>query len=214
MLLVDDHEFVRRGVAAMLQEERGLVVVGEAATAEEAVAAVEGAHPHVVVMDVQLSDRTGIEATREIRAAHPEVRVIMLTAFADDEAVYASLIAGASGYVLKRTRADELVAAIRTVCRGESLLDPAVTETVLAYLRRGTSAGAADEDRLALLSPQEDRVLDLVADGKTNREIARLLNLSDKTVKNYVSDILEKLEVARRAEAAAYLAARRGHVPR
>lgn len=190
------------------------MVVGEAASAEAAVAAVERAHPQVVVMDVQLSDRTGIEATRDIRAAHPEVRVIMLTAFADDEAVYASLVAGASGYVLKRTRADDLVAAIRTVCRGESLLDPAVTETVLEHLRRGGSGGAADEDRLARLSPQEDRVLDLVADGKTNREIARLITLSEKTVKNYVSDILAKLEVARRAEAAAYLAARRGQVRR
>jgi two-component system, NarL family, response regulator DevR len=207
VLVVDDHEVVRAGVAAMLRASDWIALVAEAETAEEAVAEAARNHPDVVVMDVKLDDRSGIEATREIRAARPATRVIIFTAFADDEAVFASLMAGASGYVLKRTRADDLVRAIRVVAGGESLLDPAVTEAIFEQVRR--SKPLVGDERLSRLSPREDRVLDLVAQGRTNRQIASSLNLSERTVKNYVSEILVKLEVARRAEAAAYLAARR-----
>ena len=162
------------------------------------------ARPDVVVMDVRLADGSGIEATREIRARHPKTAVIMLTSFADDEALFASIMAGASGYVLKQVKGGEVVRAIRTVGKGESLLDPAVTNAVLDRLRKGKHL--LTDEKLARLSPQEERILSLVADGKTNGEIGVELHLAEKTVKNYVSSILSKLEVARRAEAAAYLA--------
>jgi DNA-binding NarL/FixJ family response regulator len=155
-------------------------------------------------MDVRLADGSGIEATREIRAKRPQIQVLMLTSFADDEALFASIMAGASGYVLKQVRSGELIRAIRTVGRGESLLDPAVTKSVLDRLRKGKHL--MRDEKLARLSPQEERILSLVADGNTNKEIGEELHLAEKTVKNYVSSILSKLEVARRAEAAAYLA--------
>jgi DNA-binding NarL/FixJ family response regulator len=204
VLLVDDHEVVRSGVKALLQATDDIVVTGEAGTVREAVDEADRTRPDVVVMDVRLADGSGIEATREIRAKHPKTQVVMLTSFADDEALFASIMAGASGYVLKQVRGGELVRAIRTVGKGESLLDPAVTSAVLDRLRRGKHL--LKDERLARLSPQEERILSLVADGKTNREIGEELNLAEKTVKNYVSSILSKLEVARRAEAAAYLA--------
>jgi DNA-binding NarL/FixJ family response regulator len=160
--------------------------------------------PDLVVMDVRLADGSGIEATREILAEHPKIRVIMLTSFADDEALFSSIMAGASGYVLKQVAGGELVRAIRAVGAGESLLDPAVTKSVLDRLRRGKHL--MRDERLARLSPQEERILTLIADGKTNKEVGEELHLAEKTVKNYVSSILSKLEVARRAEAAAYLA--------
>ncbi len=204
ILLVDDHEVVRDGVKALLQATDDIIVTAEASSVREAVDEADRARPDVVVMDVRLADGSGIEATREIRARHPKTAVIMLTSFADDEALFASIMAGASGYVLKQVKGGELVRAIRTVGKGESLLDPAVTSAVLDRLRRGKHL--LKDEKLARLSPQEERILSLVADGKTNREIGEDLHLAEKTVKNYVSSILSKLEVARRAEAAAYLA--------
>jgi DNA-binding NarL/FixJ family response regulator len=204
VLLVDDHEVVRSGVRALLQATEDIVVTAEAGSVREAVDEADRTRPDVVVMDVRLADGSGIEATREIRARHPTTQVVMLTSFADDEALFASIMAGASGYVLKQVKGGELVRAIRTVGKGESLLDPAVTNAVLDRLRRGKHL--LKDEKLARLSPQEERILSLVADGRTNREIGDELHLAEKTVKNYVSSILSKLEVARRAEAAAYLA--------
>ena len=204
VLLVDDHEVVRDGVRALLQATDDIIVTAEAGSVREAVDEADRARPDVVVMDVRLVDGSGIEATREIRAKHPKTAVIMLTSFADDEALFASIMAGASGYVLKQVKGGELVRAIRTVGKGESLLDPAVTNAVLERLRKGKHL--LRDEKLARLSPQEERILSAVADGKTNKEIGDELHLAEKTVKNYVSSILSKLEVARRAEAAAYLA--------
>jgi two-component system, NarL family, response regulator DevR len=204
VLLVDDHEVVRGGVKALLQATEDIIVTAEAGSVREAIDEADRARPDVVVMDVRLADGSGIEATREIRAKHPKTAVVMLTSFADDEALFASIMAGASGYVLKQVKGGELVRAIRTVGRGESLLDPAVTKAVLDRLRKGKHL--LKDERLARLSPQEERILSLVADGRTNKEIGDELHLAEKTVKNYVSSILSKLEVARRAEAAAYLA--------
>jgi len=203
VLLVDDHEVVRSGVRALLQATDDIIVTAEAGTVREAVDEADRARPDVVVMDVRLADGSGIEATREIRAKHPKTAVIMLTSFADDEALFASIMAGAAGYVLKQVKGGELVRAIRTVGKGESMLDPAVTSAVLDRLRKGKHLMA--DEKLARLSPQEERILNGIADGKTNREIGEELNLAEKTVKNYVSSILSKLEVARRAEAAVYL---------
>ena len=204
VLLVDDHEVVRDGVKALLQATEDIIVTGEAGSVREAIDEADRTRPDVVVMDVRLVGGSGIEATREIRAKHEKTAVIMLTSFADDEALFASIMAGAAGYVLKQVKGGELVRAIRTVGKGESLLDPAVTSAVLDRLRRGKHL--MTDEKLARLSPQEERILTLIADGKTNREIGEDLNLAEKTVKNYVSSILSKLEVARRAEAAAYLA--------
>jgi two-component system response regulator DevR len=204
VLLVDDHEVVRSGIKALLQATEDIIVTAEASSVREAIDEADRARPDVVVMDVRLIDGSGIEATREIRAKHPKTQVVMLTSFADDEALFASIMAGASGYVLKQVKGGELVRAIRTVGRGESLLDPAVTNAVLDRLRKGKHL--LKDEKLARLSPQEERILSLVANGKTNREIGDELHLAEKTVKNYVSSILSKLEVARRAEAAAYLA--------
>jgi len=204
VLLVDDHEVVRDGLKALLHATDDIVVTGEAGTVSEAIDEADRARPDVVVMDVRLTDGSGIEATREIRAKHPETNVVMLTTFADDEALFASIMAGASGYVLKQVGGNDLVRAIRTVGKGESLLDPAVTSAVLDRLRKGKHL--LRDEKLSRLSPQEERILALVADGKTNKEIGEELHLAEKSVKNYVSNILSKLEVARRAEAAAYLA--------
>ena len=204
VMLVDDHEIVRDGIKAMLDTEDDVVVTAQAGTVREAIDEAHRTRPDVVVMDVRLADGSGIEATREIRADHPETRVLMLTSFADDEALFASIMAGASGYVLKQVKSGDLLRAIRAVGAGESLLDPAVTSAVLDRLRKGKHL--MKDEKLARLSPQEERILTLVADGRTNREIGDELNLAEKTVKNYVSSILSKLEVARRAEAAAYLA--------
>ena len=204
VMLVDDHEVVRGGVRAMLQDTDDIIVTAEAASVQEAIDEAARSRPDVIVMDVRLTDGSGIEATRQIRADRPATRVLMLTSFADDEALFASIMAGASGYVLKQVNAEELLRAIRAVGRGESLLDPAVTTSVLDRLRRGKHL--MQDEKLARLSPQEERILTAVADGKTNREIGDDLHLAEKTVKNYVSSILSKLEVARRAEAAAYLA--------
>jgi two-component system, NarL family, response regulator DevR len=204
VMLVDDHEVVRDGIKALLAGSEDIVVCAEAGTVRDAVAEAERALPDVIVMDVRLSDGSGIEATRDIRAQRPATQVLMLTSFADDEALFASIMAGASGYVLKQIKGGELVRAIRAVGQGQSLLDPAVTKGVLDRLRKGKHL--LKDEKLARLSPQEERILGLVAEGRTNKQIGEELRLAEKTVKNYVSSILAKLEVARRAEAAAYLA--------
>ena len=206
VMLVDDHEVVRQGLKAMLESTGEMTVVAEAGSVADAVERAGIGRPDVIVMDVRLADGSGIEATREIRAKRPEMQVIMLTSFADDEALFASIMAGASGYVLKQVKGDELVRSIRAVADGKSLLDPSVTGAILDRLRK--TKDLLKDEKLARLSPQEERILTLVAEGKTNREIGEALKLAEKTVKNYVSAILAKLEVSRRAEAAAYLARR------
>lgn len=211
VMVVDDHEVVRQGLKALLERRAHLRVVAEAGSVAEAVAEAARTQPDVIVMDVRLPDGTGIEACRAIRAERPDTRVLMLTSYADDEAVYASIVAGAAGYLLKQARGRELVAAIDAVARGESLLDPAVTSAVLARMR--ALATGSHKDRLSELSEQERRILGLIADGKTNKEIAATVYLAEKTVKNYVSTILSKLGMERRAQAAAFIAAQRarGH---
>lgn len=203
VFLLDDHELVRRGIRDLLWTDRSMVVVGEAATAEEALEAIPRTRPDVAVLDVRLGDGpSGIEVCRDIRSHHPEVACIMLTSFADDEALFASIMAGASGYVLKQIRGTELVGAIRRVATGESLLDTAVTARVLERLRNPPE----EADPLNGLTPQERRILALIAEGRTNRQIADIMFLAEKTVKNYVSHLLAKLGMARRSEAAAYAA--------
>jgi DNA-binding NarL/FixJ family response regulator len=207
VLLADDHEVVRVGLRSLLNRQAGIEVVGEAGSAAEAVAQAGRLHPQVVVMDVRLPDRSGVEACREIRSADPSIRVIMLTSYADEEAVFHSILAGASGYLLKQIRGQELLRAIQTVAAGQSLLDPAVTQKVLDSIQRWAAGRPPDE--MTQLSPQEQKVLALVAEGKTNKEIAAALGLSDKTVKNYLSHVFDKLNLSRRSEAAAFFARRR-----
>jgi two-component system, NarL family, response regulator DevR len=200
--LVDDHEVVRQGIKSMIDAEDDLEVVGEAGTVEEAIRRAGFDEPDVVVLDVRLPDGSGIEACREIRARWPETRVLMLTSFADDEALFASIMAGASGYVLKQIKGSDLLDSVRRVGRGESLLDAEMTERVFSRLR-----GEESEDPLiAKLSPQERKILDHIAEGLTNRQIAEEMFLAEKTVKNYVSNMLAKLDMDRRSEAAAYAA--------
>jgi two-component system, NarL family, response regulator DevR len=204
LLVVDDHEVVRQGLVALLDRRDAFEVVAQAGTVAEAIAAAARFEPDVVVMDVRLPDGSGIEACREIRAARPETRVVMLTSYPDEEAVLSAIIAGAAGYLLKQVRGRDLVAALESVGRGDSLLDPAVTEKVLQRVRTAASGSASDE--LAELTAQERKILLLVAEGKTNKEIATEVFLSDKTVKNYVSSILSKLNLQRRTQAAAFVA--------
>jgi DNA-binding NarL/FixJ family response regulator len=204
LLIVDDHEVVRQGLASMLDRRPGFQVVAEAGTVAEAMDMARRFRPELVVMDVRLPDGSGVEACRDIRAEFPETRVVMLTSYPDEEAVIAAIIAGASGYLLKQIRARDLVAALEAVGRGESLLDPAVTGKVLERMRRIAASDQPDE--LSALTAQERKILALVAEGKTNKEIAAEVYLSDKTVKNYVSSILSKLNLERRAQAAAFVA--------
>jgi len=205
VLIVDDHEVVREGLRSLLRRRSDMTVVGEADSVASAVEEARRSQPDVVVMDVRLGDGSGVEACREIRAERPDTKVIMLTSYADDEAVFSSILAGASGYLLKQTRTQALADAIGRAMAGESLLDPAVTERVLERVR---TAGSGKDDELSLLSEQERKILDLIAEGKTNKEIAQEVYLSDKTVKNYVSSILSKLNLHRRSEAAAFIARR------
>jgi len=205
ILLVDDHDVVREGLRALLSRREGFDVVSQAGTVAESISEAKRVKPDVIVMDVRLPDGSGIEACREIREAMPETKVIILTSYADDEAVFASILAGASGYVLKQTRGSALADAIAAVARGESLLDPAVTQRVMERVRAGKSKA---DDPLDVLNAQERKILELIAEGKTNKEIAGEVFLSDKTVKNYVSNILTKLNLRRRSEAAAFIARR------
>ncbi len=207
LLVVDDHEVVRQGLVALLGRREGFQVVAEAGTVAEAIEAARRFQPDIVVMDVRLPDGSGVEACREIRSEFPSTRVVMLTSYPDEEAVLSAIVAGASGYLLKQVRARDLITALETVGRGGSLLDPAVTEKVLERIRRIATGGQSDE--LAALTAQERRILLLVAEGKTNKEIATEIFLSDKTVKNYVSSILSKLNLERRAQAAAFVAKHR-----
>lgn len=207
ILVVDDHEVVRQGLVSLLDRRPDLEVVAQAGSVAEAIALAARHEPDLVTMDVRLPDGSGIEACREIRAARPETRVVMLTSYPDEEAVLSAIIAGASGYLLKQIRGRDLVSALEVVGRGDSLLDPAVTEKVLERVRRTANGSASDE--LAGLTAQERKILLLVAEGMTNKEIAADVFLSDKTVKNYVSIILSKLSLQRRAQAAAFVARHR-----
>jgi DNA-binding NarL/FixJ family response regulator len=206
LLVVDDHEVVREGLVAMLDRREGFQVVAEAGTAAEAVEQARRHQPDLVVLDVRLPDGSGIEACREIRSELPATRVVMLTSYPDEEAVLSAIVAGASGYLLKQIRARDLVAGLESVARGGSLLDPAVTAKVLDRVRR---MAGGETDELSQLTQQEQKILLLVAEGKTNKEIAAEVFLSDKTVKNYVSSILAKLNLERRAQAAAFVAKHR-----
>lgn len=203
VFLLDDHEVVRRGVHDLLAGEDDIEVVGEAATAAEALARVPAARPDVAVLDVRLPDGSGVEVCREIRSRDESVRCLILTSFDDEEALFDAIMAGASGYVLKDIRGDELLTAVRDVAAGRSLLDPAATARVLERLRDG---GARTDDRLAHLTEQERRILDLIGEGLTNRAIGERLHLAEKTIKNYVSGLLAKLGMQRRSQAAAYVA--------
>jgi two-component system, NarL family, response regulator DevR len=206
LLVVDDHEVVRQGLVALLARRSEFEIVAQAGSVAESIALAALHEPDLVIMDVRLPDGSGIEACREIRAARPETRVVMLTSYPDEEAVLSAIIAGASGYLLKQIRGRDLISALESVGRGESLLDPAVTEKVLERVRQMARGDAVDE--LAGLTAQERKVLLLVADGMTNKEIAAEVFLSDKTVKNYVSSILSKLDLQRRTQAAAFVAKR------
>ncbi len=202
VFLLDDHEVVRTGLRSMFEATEDLVVVGEASTAEDAMIRIPLTRPHVAVLDVRLPDGSGVEVCREIRSQWPEIVCVMLTSYADDEALYAAILAGAAGYVLKQVGVGDLVDDIRRAGSGQSLLDPAVTERVLERLQ----AGPREDPRLATLTAQERKVLDLIAEGKTNRQIAEDLFLAEKTIKNYVSNVLAKLGMERRTQAASYAA--------
>ncbi|WP_424636951.1 response regulator [Embleya sp. AB8] len=202
VFLLDDHEVVRRGVHELLSIEDDIDVVGEAGTAAEALARIPATRPQVAVLDVRLPDGSGVEVCREIRSQLPDVRCLMLTSFSDDEALFDAIMAGASGYVLKDIRGSDLVGAVRDVAAGKSLLDPAATARVLERLRSGNRG----DERLSSLSDQERRILDLIGEGMTNRQIGAQMHLAEKTVKNYVSSLLAKLGMERRTQAAAYVA--------
>jgi two-component system, NarL family, response regulator DevR len=202
VFLLDDHEVVRRGVRELLEaDSQGEIeVVGEAGTADEALRRLPAVRPDVAVLDVRLPDGNGVEVCREIRSNHPDIRCLMLTSFADDEALFDAIMAGAAGYVLKQVRGSDLVDNVKRVAAGQSLLDPSVTATVLERLRRGPE----EDPGAPHLTDQERKILDLLAEGLTNRQIGERLYLAEKTVKNYVSNLLMKLGMHRRTEAAVY----------
>ncbi|MFG1636424.1 response regulator [Pseudonocardia alni] len=212
VFLLDDHEIVRRGLAQLLGMEDDIEIVGEAATAAQALARVPALRPDVALLDVRLPDGDGVSVCRDLRSAVvPPPACLMLTSYSDDEALFGAIMAGAAGYLLKQVAGVDLVGAVRTVADGGSLLDPRATAAVLQRLRTGGSDADADP-RYDTLSPQEQRILGLVADGLTNRQIGATLHLAEKTVKNYVSSILHKLGFSRRTEAAVYAVERRhGH---
>jgi two-component system response regulator DevR len=212
VFLLDDHEVVRRGLTDLLEADDDLEVVGEAGTAEEALTRLPAVRPDVAVLDVRLPDGNGIEVCREIRSRHPEIACLMLTSFADDEAMFAAIMAGAAGFLLKQVRGTELVDGVRRAARGESLLDPATTARVLDRIRTHTD----EPDELSQLTAQERVLLDHIAEGLTNRQIGEQMHLAEKTIKNYVSNLLAKLGMSRRTEAAVYaarIAERRQHPP-
>jgi two-component system, NarL family, response regulator DevR len=200
VFLVDDHEVVRRGLKDLLDAEADIEVVGDAATAGMALAGIATTAPDVAVLDVRLPDGNGVEVCREVRARDPRIACLMLTSFGDDEALFDAIMAGAAGYLLKDIRGNDLIEAVRHVATGESLLDPSVTGKVLDRLRKGD----AEDPRLASLSEQERKILVLIAEGLTNRQIAERMHLAEKTVKNYVSNLLAKLGMHRRTEAAVF----------
>lgn len=202
VFLLDDHEVVRRGLRDLLEAQEDFEVVGEASTAEEALARVGPTRPDVAIVDMRLPDGNGVEVCREVRSREPGVQCLILTSFADDEALFDAIMAGAAGYLLKQIKGNDLVEAIRRVAAGQSLLDPEVTTRVLERLRRGPE----EDERLARLTEQERRILDLIAEGLTNRQIAERIFLAEKTVKNYVSNLLAKLGMERRTEAAVFAA--------
>lgn len=201
VFLVDDHEVVRRGVAAMLDSESDIEVVGEADTARHALARIPAARPDVAVLDVRLPDGDGVTVCREIRSRMPSVACLMLTSFSDEEALFDAVMAGAAGYVLKQIHGSDLIGAVRTLASGQSLLDPRSTDQILRRLRDRQ----ARKDPLAALSDQERQILDLIGDGLTNRQIGERLYLAEKTVKNYVSNVFAKLGMNRRTQAAAFV---------
>ncbi|MEV6419613.1 response regulator transcription factor [Streptomyces sp. NPDC051662] len=203
VFLVDDHEVVRRGVFELLSVEDDIEVVGEAGTAADATARIPATRPDVAVLDVRLPDGSGVEVCREIRSRDESIKCLMLTSFADDEALFDAIMAGASGYVLKAIRGNELLTAVRDVAAGRSLLDPEATARVLERLRTGNTP---KDDKLAGLTDQERRILNLIGEGMTNRAIGAELHLAEKTIKNYVSSLLSKLGMERRSQAAAYVA--------
>lgn len=202
VFLLDDHEVVRRGLADLLDLEADLEVVGEAGSAADARVRIPATRPDVAVLDVRLPDGTGVEVCRDIREDNPDVKCLMLTSYSDDEALFDAIMAGASGYVLKDIRGNDLVEAIRQVASGKSLLDPSLTQRVLERLRNGDK----EDPRIAGLSDQEKRILELIGEGLTNRQIGAEMHLAEKTVKNYVSSLLAKLGMERRTQAAAYVA--------
>ncbi|HLN41472.1 MAG TPA: response regulator transcription factor [Acidimicrobiales bacterium] len=202
VFLLDDHEIVRTGLRSLLEATDDIVVVGEAGTVAEALARIPPTRPEVAILDVRLPDGSGVEVCREVRSRNPEIACVMLTSYADDEALFAAIMAGAAGYVLKQVEGTNLVEDVRRVAAGQSLLDPVITERVLTRLRKGPE----EDPRLASLTAQERRILDLIAEGKTNRQIAGELYLAEKTVKNYVSNVLSKLGMERRTQAATYAA--------
>ncbi|GAB3447706.1 response regulator transcription factor [Streptomonospora sediminis] len=210
VFLVDDHDVVRRGVGALLSDEADIEVVGEAASAAEATARIPAAQPDVALLDVRLPDGSGVEVCREVRSGLPDLSCLMLTSYADDDALYDSVMAGASGYVLKQIHGSDLVGAIRTVAAGESLLDPRSTARMMRRIRED----ADRKDPLAALSDQERRIFELIGEGLTNRQIGEHIFLAEKTVKNYVSSVLSKLEMQRRTQAAAYAAQLKSREPR
>ncbi|MER7817273.1 response regulator transcription factor [Streptomyces sp. NPDC096153] len=204
VFLVDDHEVVRRGVYELLSVEDDIEVVGEAGTAADALVRIPAVRPDVAVLDVRLPDGSGVEVCREVRSQNEDIKCLMLTSYADDEALFDAIMAGASGYVLKAIRGAELLTAVRDVAAGKSLLDPVATARVLERLRAGNAPKA--DDKLASLTDQERRILDLIGEGLTNRAIGERLHLAEKTIKNYVSSLLSKLGMERRSQAAAYVA--------
>ncbi|TCO61957.1 response regulator [Actinocrispum wychmicini] len=207
VFLLDDHEVVRRGLQQLLEAEPDIEVVGEAGTAAQALARIPALRPDVAILDVRLPDGEGVSVCRDIRASiEPPPACLMLTSYSDDEALFSAIMAGAAGYMLKQVSGNDLVGAVRTLATGGSLLDAGVTATVLNRLRSG---GEQEDPRYASLSPQERRILHLIAEGMTNRQIASQLYLAEKTVKNYVSSLLHKLGFERRTEAAVYATRRR-----
>ena len=207
VFLLDDHEIVRRGVRELLEAVDDFEVVGEAGTAEEALARIPPTRPDVAIIDMRLPDGNGVEVCREVRSREPQVQCLILTSYADDEALFDSIMAGAAGYLLKQIKGTDLVDAIRRVAEGQSLLDPEITARVLERLRKGDE----EDERIASLTPQERKILDLIAEGMTNRQIAEQLFLAEKTVKNYVSNLLSKLGMERRTEAAVFAARMQEH---
>jgi two-component system, NarL family, response regulator DevR len=199
IFLLDDHEIVRRGLRELFEGEADFEVVGEAADAEEAMARVPPTRPDVAVLDVRLPGTSGIEVCRDLSATMPDLKCLMLTSFADDDALFSAVLAGASGYLLKQIRGTGLVSAVRQVAEGQSLIDPALMAGVMDRMR-----GKPEDERMAKLSSQERRILDLIAEGKTNRQIGTEMFLAEKTVKNYVSSLLQKMGFSRRTEAAVY----------